>query len=474
MRPTRFWMGLFLCLVTVIHCGTLFAPADFRVQAAAQGNIYYVAMNGDDANPGTLDQPWHTIQKAANSLAAGDTVYIRAGTYAERVQPQSSGSAGNLITYAAYPGETAILDGTDITLPDDLAGLFEITSRSYIRVVGLRVVNAGPNGNNAGIMVMDSGYITIENNNTYNTHSSGIGIWGSHHVAVAGNRIDEAGGSGMQECLTVAGTNAFEVHHNEVLNCHKEGIDAKDGASNGKIYHNEVYFTRSVGIYVDAWDKHTYNIEVYQNVVHDIVNNDGFALASEMGGLLENIHVYNNLAYHNRYVGLTIASYGPGGAAGHPMKDIYVVNNTFYNNGWETWGGGIALDNVNGENLVIRNNILSQNLTFQLTLDPGVPTQTCTLDHNLIDGFRGTEGEIYGTDAVTGEARFMDAPVANLRLQADSPAIDAGAASGAPAADFDGLPRPLDGDGDSLALVDLGAFERPFYSEHVYLPLILK
>ncbi len=474
MRPTRVWMGLLMYLVAAIHCSTLFDPGNFRVQAAAQGNVYYVALNGDDANPGTLDQPWRTIQKAASSLSAGDTVYIRAGTYAERVLPQVSGSEGYPITYAAYPGETAILDGTGITLPDDLAGLFEITSQSYIRVVGLRVVNAGPNGNNAGILVMDSGYITIENNNTYNTHSSGIGIWGSHHVAVAGNRIDEAGGGGMQECLTVAGTDAFEVHHNEVLNCHKEGIDAKDGASNGKIYHNEVYLTQRVGIYVDAWDKHTYNIDVYQNVVHDIVNNDGFALASEMGGLLENIHVYNNLAYHNRYVGLTIANYGPGGAEGYPMKDIYVVNNTFYNNGWETWGGGIALNNIDGENLVIRNNILSQNLYFQLALGPEVPTQTCTLDHNLIDGFRGTEGEIYGMDAVIGDARFMNASGNNLHLGADSPAIDAGAASGAPVVDFDGLPRPLDGDGDSLALVDLGAFEKPFYSEQVYLPLVLK
>ena len=35
----------------------------------------------------------------------------RAGTYNERVIPENSGSAGNYITYAAYPGETVTIDG---------------------------------------------------------------------------------------------------------------------------------------------------------------------------------------------------------------------------------------------------------------------------------------------------------------------------------------------------------------------------
>jgi len=126
-----------------------------------------------------MAHPWQTIQKAANTLIAGDTVYIRAGTYHERVTPQNSGSAGNMITYAAYPGETATIDGSGVTLPDDLAGLFDISNMSYIRVSGLRIINAGPYNNNAGILVINSGYITVENNSTYNTASSGIGAWGS-------------------------------------------------------------------------------------------------------------------------------------------------------------------------------------------------------------------------------------------------------------------------------------------------------
>ncbi len=41
--------------------------------------------------PGTLAQPWLTIQKAADTLVAGDTVKILPGTYAEKFTPKNSG-----------------------------------------------------------------------------------------------------------------------------------------------------------------------------------------------------------------------------------------------------------------------------------------------------------------------------------------------------------------------------------------------
>jgi hypothetical protein len=452
------------------------SPLPLAQAQAAQATIYYVAPGGKDSNPGTILLPWRTIQKAANTLTAGDTVYIRTGTYPERVVPQNSGSAASVITYAAYPGEAVTIDGSGVTLPDDLEGLFHIQGQSHIVVSGLRVINAGPNDNNAGILILGASNVILENNATYNTVSSGIGVWASDHVTVDGNRVEEAGGGGWQECISVDGTDVFKVRNNEVLNCHKEGICLKNGSSNGQIYRNHVHHTQRVGIYVDAYETHTYNIAVYQNIVHDIQDNNGFAIGSEQGGLLENVWVYNNIAYNNRYVGLTLHACCPGSVS-HPVRNITVVNNTFYNNGWTDWGGGIAVDNPDIQNAVVRNNIVSQNLYFQLAVDPNIPAQNVAIDHNLIDGYRdrGDEGEIYGDDYVEGDPLFADPSQADFHLQASSPAIDSGAAPGAPAVDYDGRPRPQDGDHDGTLVYDIGAYEVGSQAtDWVYLPVALK
>ncbi|RJP54416.1 MAG: DUF1565 domain-containing protein, partial [Anaerolineaceae bacterium] len=53
---------------------------------------FYVSTSGNDSNPGTQAQPWRTIQKAANTVTAGSTVFVQAGNYAERVSVIRSGS----------------------------------------------------------------------------------------------------------------------------------------------------------------------------------------------------------------------------------------------------------------------------------------------------------------------------------------------------------------------------------------------
>jgi hypothetical protein len=417
------------------------------------GNVYYVAPTGNDSNPGTETQPWQTIQKAANTLTSGDTVYIRAGIYREQVIPQNSGSDSNhYITYTAYPGETVTLDGSSVSVPE-YTGLIYVVGRNYIRISGLRVINSAY----AGILVDNSGHITLEKNYTDNTASSGIGVWGSNYIIIDGNEIERACSNRMQEFLTMAGTDTFEIKnnrvHNGVAEYRKEGIDVKDGSSNGKVYGNHVYSIQSVGIYIDAWDKHTFNIDVFQNTVHDVshdVSGMGIALASEQGGLLEHIRVYNNIVYHNRLVGIWLPACCEG-VASHPMSDIKIINNTFYNNGWETWGGGIGVENPDIQNVVIRNNIVSQNLYFQIAAD----ASKVTVDHNLIDGFRGTENEIYGEDYVEGNPLFMNPSGADFHLQPNSPAIGRGSSADAPTDDFDGNPRPNPPGSNP----DIGAYE---------------
>lgn len=423
--------------------------------AIGDGTVYYVAPDGDNDGPGTEDMSWRTIQRAAATLEAGHTVFIMAGTYRERVVLENSGTPDNYIVYTARPGDVVTIDGKGMSLPSDDSGLIEVSDVSYIRISGLRVMNSGPNENNVGILVDGSRHIIIEDNYIYNTVSSGIGVWDCSNIVIDGNEVELACNDGEQECITVASTDTFEIRNNHVHHGGPgtnggEGIDAKDGSSNGKIYGNHVHHTNAdrTGIYMDSWDKHTFNIAVYQNIVHAC--SAGITLASEMGGLLENIQIYNNIAYNNKVNGFEIGGWGEEGIARHPVSNVGFMNNTAYKNGVD-WGGGIFIENPDAENIVIRNNIVSQNLMFQIADESSL--EDLVVDHNLIDGYRGYDGEIQGNDHVAGNPGFVDPANGDFHLQMNSPAIDSGSADEAPDSDFSGTSRPK-GSGH-----DMGAFE---------------
>ncbi len=425
------------------------------------GASYYVATNGSDAHPGTQAFPWRTITKAANSLIAGDIVFIASGTYSERLIPQHSGTPGNSITYttmaATMAGKDVVIDGAAITLPSNDAGLVHIEGKEYITISGLHINNAGPDDNSAGIYVDNSNHITIEKNSTYNTTSSGIGVWNSTNIIIDANEVELACNDGEQESITVASTDGFEiknnhVHHNGPGTLGGEGIDAKDGSSNGRIYGNYVHDLTRLGIYIDAWNKYTHDIEIYNNRVKNC-QNDGITLASEMGGFLENIAIVNNIVTNNLYSGISITPNGE--VEGPPMRNLSVINNTIHGNGDGSvptpWGGGIAIDNPNIDTLVIRNNIFSQNLLFQILIE--VQVAGLSVDHNLLYGFRGYDNEITGSEYVVGNPYFIDANNDDYHLSSISPAIDSGSPLGAPPKDFDSVKRP------KRSGYDLGAFE---------------
>ena len=83
-------------------------------------NIRYVSPTGSDSNPGTIAQPWKTIQKAVDSISAGKSIYVRSGIYNESVNIKTSGTATSPITLMAYPAETPLLNGgSNVALKTD-------------------------------------------------------------------------------------------------------------------------------------------------------------------------------------------------------------------------------------------------------------------------------------------------------------------------------------------------------------------
>ena len=82
--------------------------------AEAEGSTYYVsAVTGSDDNVGTLQNPFKTIQKAANVAEPGDTVEIMAGVYHETVMSAISGTSDAAITYTNCNNEEVTITGAD-------------------------------------------------------------------------------------------------------------------------------------------------------------------------------------------------------------------------------------------------------------------------------------------------------------------------------------------------------------------------
>jgi len=82
---------------------------------------YYVATDGDDSNPGTIDKPFATLEAARDALRGtevpegGATVYIRGGVYNRTksfaLTSSDSGSEGAPIVYRPYGDEEVVLHG---------------------------------------------------------------------------------------------------------------------------------------------------------------------------------------------------------------------------------------------------------------------------------------------------------------------------------------------------------------------------
>ena len=239
-------------------------------------NNYYVSPYGSDENTGlSVAQTWETVQKAADVLQPGDSVFIMSGVYHEIVIPTNSGSPDNYITYTVYPGDTAIIDGStfaDTYLQFADRAVFDIKDGvSYINVVGLHVRNSNATG-----IAARRGATHVNFVNNYVTHCQAPGISAGYGLPLgrgtninAINNIVDSCALFTRESISFRSVDTFDIAYNIVTNSPQLGIDAKSGCSNGRIFKNYVS-NAWPGIYIDAGHIDTaygsqHNIHVFQN-----------------------------------------------------------------------------------------------------------------------------------------------------------------------------------------------------------------
>jgi parallel beta-helix repeat protein len=472
--------------------GLLLSMPVLNLSALAQthGNTYYVATSGNDNHSGTIDQPWKTIQHAVDMLMPGDTVYVRGGVYYERVfltgSSGNEGKSGNEseghITYAAYPGEQVILDGTGLSWGSSfLSGKHASRSQvgnpamDYIKIKGFEIRNypaygiafendqETPSGSHAShhiiiedCIVHDNGNvgilfeggdesangtahdIVIRNCESYKNGNHGIKFTGDEPEVINRERIHD---SIIENCIShdndyigihvSTGHYNITVRNNTVFNNGRQGLAAHE-IQDSQYVDNLVYGNgkndsdEQEGIII--WRSE--NVTVSRNVVY---SNEGYGIRlwEKLSGVGSSPIIENNVIFKNNGGGLKISG---------DVQDGMIYHNSIAAN----QGIGLILaTSVSGFD--IKNNILNNNYT-QVEAGSGN-----SFDYNLY--FPDISFSQKGAHSITEDPLFVDPANNDYHLQANSPAIDKGQPLSSVTTDNEGNSRPQG------AGYEIGAYE---------------
>ncbi len=448
---------------------------------AQSGSTFYVSKSGSNSNSGSFTAPWLTIQHAANSVTAGATVYVESGVYTESVNLPASGTASNPITFASYPGQTAVIDGTGLTV-SGTQGLINIVNQSYITVSGFEIRNyttsaSGPTptgiwvtGSGSGLQLLNNLVHNITTKSEANGNAFGIAVYGTSatpitNLTISGNQVYNLK-TGNSESLVVDGNvTYFTISNNTVHDNDNIGIDAIgfekvgptgfDQAKYGLVSGNTVYNITSFGnpaygnqyaadgLYCDGC---AYTI-FERNTVH---NSDlNIEVASEHKGHNSSyVTVRNNLFYDANAVGISIGGYASGvGGSDH----VVIVNNSLYNNNVKNQGAEFQIQFHSGPTNIFENNIVyagSQNVWIYSFVSGSTATSNWNVYYSTAGYVQGTsidwgKKSNYATYAAyqSGSGEDKSSPNANplydsltstppnLDVATDSPAVNAGSTS---------------------------------------------
>lgn len=249
-------------------------------------------------------------------------------------------------------------------------------------------------------------------------------------------------------------------------------------ADDSVVERNTVYDFHALGLDIEHFDPGLYG---NRNLVRrNRVYNAGQHAIAVLGA--NDTRIENNLVYNVATFPVLVNT------EGGPALRTIVVNNTIYHSA-DRAVAIIAGSPYQGQTRLPQNTTLRNNLFVDIThyalendstttsADYNLYWQTDGLAHWLnttystLTAFRGIGQE---TQGLVANPAFLAAASADFHLTAGSPAIDAALNSAAPTTDFEGQPRPIDGNGDAVAVADIGAYEWWLPSAYLYLPIILK
>ena len=167
-----------------------------------------------------------------------------------------------------------------------------------------------------------------------------------------------------------------------------------------------------------------------------------------------------------------------GGGIYNVMSALIITNTTFISNSADSGGGGVFnswdypfnIPPMTMTNSIIANSLLGGDCGGDYLISDG--------GHNISSddscGFSTADGSMPNTDPQLGPLQDNGGPTWTQALLWSSPAIDAGDNAKCTSTDQRGVPRPIDGDWDGIAICDIGSFEYENTAQRVFLPQVNK
>jgi hypothetical protein len=447
--------------------------------------IWFVSLSGDQdsCQAGDITKPCRSVTKTYSSKASpGDFIVIRGGNWTDTdgdgawidletgggdrcTPPECASPSDKPWAFVGYPGENVTYDGDRSGCPVVMKnweedndqemhreGLWltniDITTCSqkalrlgrsssliwddYVRFVNLSVIGQG---------CSDTGTISISKGN---------------HLRMYGIRMV---GTGLDDCDNLL---AHSIYFSKRTDDARVGWSDFANFGGGGVIQARAsdYSSEPAGV-----DYHT-NIWVHDSIIRDAPTLAiAFAQSSGRG-----MKIFNNVIYNTGHYGGSSRSgirlrdrdvSGNVNNPDEPTLEIEIYNNTIYNIGTGSNVGCFEFGNPQGPGaLVLRNNIcVAFDSDQEYVENNGVSQETrdnTVSSHNLWYGGdpESIPSWIADDTDVNADPKFVapGAPTRDFRLQADSPAIDAGVNTGI-SRDIASIPRPQG------AAYDLGAHE---------------